>query len=276
MSNVVSVISTIVLVIFLVSLIFKYKVDLIMKLWFLLVIIIASTISINSIFIGNISNHYILASVFFTMSISIFLGIKKVFYPNKYLNYLTDVLIYPGIAVLFIHTIFGENITKNIVTLFSLLILISVYDYWAVRKSKIMTKMAKYQIEKLNVFGGILIPVMSKEDKLKLKNIRTKYKEKAEIEKQVKRSKIKFSAAVLGGGDIAFTTIAMGILMHSYSSKSLFGVPGLIPGLFVLLGSTLGILYIFIFGDKDKPYPAMPYITIGIILSTLIFLIGWC
>jgi len=240
-----------------------------MKIWFLMVVIISITITINAIFINN--NYSFLFSIISFIIATLF-GVKKVFWPNRYINYLTDLLIYPGISIIFIYAIFIQNNpTINIISLFTILFLISIYDIWAVNKSKIMIKMAKYQIEKLNIFGGILVPIISKKDKLKIKHIKNKYKNKKDIEKQFIKSKIKVSAAVLGGGDIAFTTITIGFFMYSFPEMSLFGVLGLIPALFVLLGASLGLLYIFIFGDKKKPYPAMPYISFGIVLTTLVF-----
>ncbi len=270
LSNILSLFTTFIVIIFLISFILKYKIDFIMKIWFLLVIIISCIISINSIFIKN----NLLFTSILSLLVAIFLGIKKVFSPSKYLNYITDILIYPGISIIFIYTIFKQNNPiQNLITIFVILILISVYDIWAVNKSKIMTKMAKYQIEKLNIFGGILVPIISKKDRIRIKKMKSISKNKKEFEKMILKSKIKISAAALGGGDIAFTTITIGIMMYSFPNQSLFGIVGLIPGLFTLLGSTLGLLYLFIFGNPKKIYPAMPYITTGIILSTILWII---
>jgi len=269
LSNVFSIFTTILIIFLITALIFKYKVDIVMKTWFLIVVIMSCMITINALFVNS---EYTLFSSIISLVIASFLGFSKMFFPNKWVSYLSDILIYPGLSMVFIYTLFRQNDPKyNMIILFVLLTLISIYDFWAVNKSKIMLKMANYQMQKLNFFGGIIIPIISKEDKQKIKLIKSKYKDKKEIEKKIKRSKIKISAAALGGGDIAFTTIAMGMFMYSFPSQSLFGIVGLIPGLFALLGGSLGLLYIFLFGDPKKAYPAMPYITAGIITTSIIW-----
>ena len=66
---------------------------------------------------------------------------------NLYIHNLTELLIYPGLAGVFVPLL-------SIWTMIFLLVLISVYDMWAVWHSGIMQKMAKYQINKLKIFSG--------------------------------------------------------------------------------------------------------------------------
>src|SRR3989344_2738024 len=60
----------------------------------------------------------------------------------------------------------------------ALLILISFYDMWAVWKSGIMQKMAKFQMEELRLFGGFLLPSVSDKVKKQIGKIKQKYKGK--------------------------------------------------------------------------------------------------
>ena len=159
----------------------------------------------------------------------------------------------------------------SIVIAISLLVLISIYDAWAVWKSGIMQKMAAYQMEQLNIFGGFLIPTMSKKDKAKLQKLRKDYKEKKKLGKEAQKKKIKINLAILGGGDVIFPIITAGIFMWAFPEQALFGIRGLIPALFIMLGALAGLIYLFINTEKGKAYPAMPYISAGIFAGMILW-----
>ena len=67
--------------------------------------------------------------------------------------------------------------------------------------------------------------------------------------------------AILGGGDIVFPIIAAGVMLKTL---------GIASALLVALGATLGLAYLFFFAEKRKFYPAMPFITGGILAGILI------
>ncbi len=268
-SNPISIILTFLLAFFIISILLKYKLKLVLRTWFLIVTIIAIGITING-FLLNISNQNITWAI--ALSTGIIFGFLKVFKPNKYIHNFTEIFIYPGIATILVTTIYNPNKPGlNIILMLILLVLISTYDIWGVWKSKLMTKIAKYEMEEVKIFGGLIIPYISKKDKLKIKKLKKKYKEKRIPNIAIQKKKIKVSAAILGGGDIAFTIVTMGVFMWTFPQQVLFGIHGLIPALFILLGSILGLSYIFFFGDPKKPYPAMPYITTGIFTMLLIW-----
>jgi presenilin-like A22 family membrane protease len=75
------------------------------------------------------------------------LAFTKIYGRNFLVHNLTELFIYPGIAAVFVPIL-------NIWTIIVLLILISIYDMWAVWHSGIMQKMAKYQINQLKIFSG--------------------------------------------------------------------------------------------------------------------------
>jgi len=154
-----------------------------------------------------------------------------------------------------------------------LLLIISVYDIWAVWHSGIMQKMAKYQINNLKIFSGFFVPYMSRKLKMKLKKMK---------KSKLKNKKIKVNIAILGGGDVVFPIITAGVVMVTKSISLPFGLfpgfvfaGGFLPAVFVIAGATLGLALLFAFSEKKKFYPAMPFITagilIGLILSYLIF-----
>ena len=82
--------------------------------------------------------------------IAIPLAIGKIYKRNFIVHNFSELLIYPGIAAVFVPLL---NLTSIII----LLILISIYDMWAVWKSKIMQKMAKFQMNELKIFGGFYV-----------------------------------------------------------------------------------------------------------------------
>jgi len=124
-----------------------------------------------------------------------------------------------------------------------------------------MQKMAKFQMDELKIFGGFLIPSASDAVKTKIKNMKTKYKNK-EMPKSIKNKKFKISLAILGGGDVVFPLITAGVFMITYS---------IVPALFIIFGAFAGLLSIFLFSQKGKAYPAMPYITTGIFAGLLLW-----
>ncbi|MAH03411.1 hypothetical protein CMI39_01345 [Candidatus Pacearchaeota archaeon] len=167
----------------------------------------------------------------------------KIYKREFLIHNLTELFIYPGIAAVFVPLL-------NIWTIVILLILISIYDIWAVWHSGIMQKMAKYQINKLNIFSGFFVPYVSKKIKLKLKMM-----------KKSKKKKIRVNIAILGGGDVIFPIITAGVMLKTL---------GFLGALFVIIGATLGLGYLFFFAEKKKFYPAMPYITAGIFAGIIL------
>ncbi|MDH3353502.1 MAG: presenilin family intramembrane aspartyl protease, partial [Nanoarchaeota archaeon] len=237
----------------------KYKWKMIIRLWFLFVITLALGIAINAFLkYTSFANISIIAIV-----IAIPLSFLKIFKPNFYVHNLTELLIYPGIAVVFVPIL-------TPVSIIALLVLISIYDMWAVWRSGIMQKMAKFQMEELKIFGGFLVPSASDKVKAQIEKIKLKYKDK-KMPASVRNKKFKVKLAILGGGDIIFPIITAGVFMWAYPEQILFGIKGLVPALFVIGGSLVGLISIFLFSKKGKAYPAMPYITTGIFLGLLIW-----
>ena len=227
--NIISIIISFALAITLMLILMKYKIELFLKLWFAAVIVLAISTTLFSFL-----KPYAYASLI-AVIISLPLAYLKIIKRNIIIHNLTELLIYPGIAAIFVPLL-------NVKTTIILLILISIYDMYAVWHAKFMQKMAKYQISKLKIFSGFFIPYIQKADLSKFKN--------------QKRGKV--TVAILGGGDIVFPLIFSGVLLN---------FSGLLPAILVTLGATLSLFVLFLFSEKGKFYPAMPFITIGCLVG---------
>ncbi len=240
----------------------KIKAKKFIRAWFFVVTIIAIGLTLNVV-LSKLSLGYnsltMLYSSLILIIIALPLAYYKIFKRSFLIHNFTELLIYPGIASVFVPLL-------GVLGIIILLLAISLYDFWAVWKSKLMQKMAKYQINELKIFGGFFVPYTGLKDRRKIKEIKQKYKNKKTMEKQFKKSKIKVNLAILGGGDIIFPIITAGVFYKFY---------GLLPALIITLASTIALLSLFIAARKGKFYPAMPFITIGIylgmILSWIIF-----
>src|SRR3989344_5711681 len=161
-------------------LLMKYNLTWIWKAWFLLAAFFALTIAWDAFLPTTIA--FVLAFVF---------SIWKVFRPNVFVHNLTELFIYGGLAAIFVPLF-------NLFSVIVLLLLISVYDAYAVWKSKHMIALAKSQA-KARIFAGLMLPY-----KLGKVSIR---KPKAGMKMK------KVRTAILGGGDIAFPLIFAGVVL---------------------------------------------------------------
>jgi presenilin-like A22 family membrane protease len=184
----------------------------------------------------------------------------KIFKRNLIIHNLTELLIYPGIATLFVPIL-------NFWSIIVLLLIISIYDIWAVWHSGIMQKMAKYQINTLKVFSGFFIPYISKKMRKQLQKLRKN--------KKLKNKKVRVNIAILGGGDVVFPLITAGVVLMAnkiflpFTNIQIF-TGGIIPALFVIAGATLGLSLLLSFSEKKKFDPAMPFITGGILFGLIL------
>lgn len=222
------------------------------RLWYFSVTIIALALTLNAIiFELDILNY----GNFLALIIALPLAYMKIFKRNLIVHNLTELLIYPGIAAVFIPLL-------NILWIIILLLIISIYDIWAVWHSQFMQKMAKFQINQLQFFTGFFVPYADKKQRMKIKLLKEKYVNKPDLlEREFKKAKIKVNLAILGGGDVIFPIIAAGVF---------YKVFGLGSSLIITAFSTLALLGLFIMARKGKFYPAMPFITSGIYLGMLI------
>ena len=237
-------------------LLMKFRVSVFLKIWFFAVITIALTLTLLT-FAKLLPWNLSIKTIFILSFVIAFtLAALKIFGRNFLVHNFTEFLIYPGIAAVFVPLL-------NVYTVVGLLVLISIYDIWAVWHSGVMQKMAKYQINQLKIFSGFFVPYISKQMLIKIKKWKKKLKKT-----ELKKKKVKINVAILGGGDIIFPIITAGVMLKTL---------GLASAILVILGATLGLAYLFFFSEKKKFYPAMPFITggiiVGIVLSYLVFYI---
>lgn len=218
----------------------KIKSVIIIRLWFAFVVGLALTITITS-FLPQLEY-----SKYIAIGIAIPLVFLKVFKRYFIIHNFTELLIYPGIASVFVPVL-------NTYTIIALLFAISIYDLWAVWKSGIMQKMAKHQISTLKIFAGFLVPSLTKEQRAKLKKM---------PKGKLKKKGMKVNMAILGGGDVIFPIITAGVFLKVY---------GWSPAILTIIGATCGLSYIFFFGKEKKAYPAMPFITTGILAGLAVW-----
>lgn len=247
----------------------KIKAEKFIRFWFFIVTALALGLAFKAIFLFFHKNDYLMQTpgleYFFSgisiISIIVFiiglaLAYFKIYKRNLLVHNFTELLIYPGIAAVFIPLL-------NELGIIILLLVISIYDIWAVWKSEFMQKMAKFQIENLKFFTGFFIPYADKKQKAKIKLIKDKYKNKGDkfLTKKFKQAKIRVNLAILGGGDVIFPIITAGVFFKSY---------GLFAALIITACATLALLGLFIFAQKGKFYPAMPFLTIGLYIGMII------
>lgn len=238
-----SIIVSLTIAILIIFLLMKFKLNIIIKTWFFIVIILSLGIAFYA-FLKGLTNYALVVS----LSVAIVLAIFKVYKPNIVVHNFTELLIYPGIAALIVPLLGAWSVIV-------LLVLISIYDMWAVWHSGIMQKMARYQMEEVGVFGGFLIPYIPDKLKAQMKKFRLS-------KSKTKNKKFKVQLAILGGGDVVFPIIASGVFFRTF---------GIVPALFVAFGAFVGLLFLLILSEKKKFYPAMPFISAGIFLGLLIW-----
>jgi presenilin-like A22 family membrane protease len=264
-TSILSILISFVIAISIFILLMKLNAETFIRIWFFVVISLAIALALYAVFVKfnvfSINTFYI---SIITMLIAIPLAYIKIFKRNILVHNLTELLVYPGIAAVFISII-------NIMGIIILLLLISLYDIWAVWHTSFMQSMAKYQINNLKIFGGFFVPYADKKQKLKIKQIKEKYTNKSDkfLENKFKKAKIKVQLAILGGGDIVFPIITAGVFYRITGS--------LVSSLIISLSATIALLILFILARKGKFYPAMPFLTIGMYLGMMLdwLLLSW-
>lgn len=253
----------------LVLLIIRLKKITIWKTWFFIAVFLAISLAL-----GVFLNNYL------ALLLALGLAIFKVVKPNIFIHNITELLMYAGIAVFLVPLL-------DILWAGILLLIIALYDVYAVIKSKHMIRMAKFQA-KSKVFAGLFIPYSPKtqiqEQELEVKKVampskslKTAKKETSKLSKQYRRKtkmhRKQRKNAILGGGDIAFPLIFTGVVMESLVTQGFSKIAALYQSLIVTLTTTLALALLFFFAKKDKFYPAMPFIAVGCFIGYIIVLI---
>lgn len=216
----------------------KRKTQWLWKFWFLMAVVITLTIAFSS-FMPTLAAGLL----------ALFLGIWRIFKPNVLIQNGTELFIYGGLAAIFVPLF-------NLFSVSILMILIAIYDAYAVWKSKHMITLAKQQTD-AKVFAGLLIPYQIG----KAKDVLKQKKNSA-----VKMVKVKVRTAMLGGGDVGFPLIFAGVVMKELSLWQSLIIPFFaLAGLAILLWKA----------EEKKFYPAMPFIGAGCFIGLgVVLLLG--
>lgn len=242
-----SIVIAFIVAIGLVFILAKFRAAVIMRLWFFLVVTIVMSITFNALLYHFFDPMSILPQII-AVIIALPLAVIKIFKRNILVHNITELLIYPGVAVVFVPIL-------GLWSIIVLLIAISLYDMWAVWHTGFMQKMAKYQIEEMKVFAGFYIPYLNKKQRQLIKQA------KLSNSKNLEKKKLKVNLAILGGGDVVFPIITSGVIMSIW---------GFLPALAVTICATLSLLGLFIMAKKGKFYPAMPFLTAGLFIGIAI------
>ena len=241
--SLVSIIIAFVIAIAFIFFLTRLRADIFIRLWFFFVVTIVVAITLNALF----SKFFPYPSIYpsaIALLIALPLAVYKIFKRNILVHNLTELMIYPGISVVFIPLL-------NVWTIIILLLLISIYDMWAVWHSGFMQKMAKYQINELKIFAGFFVPYLNKKQREMIRKAKLS-------KKKLKQKSMKVSLAILGGGDVVFPIITAGIILRTL---------GLTQSLIVVACSTIALGLLFMYSKKGKFYPAMPFITAGLLIG---------
>ena len=237
--NLISIVIAIIIAISAMFILMKFGATILLRLWFFIVIVLALGLALNALLLG------VKYSSLIALIVALPLAFIKVFKKNIFVHNATELFIYPGIAAIFVPLL-------NIWTVCALLVLISLYDMYAVWKAGFMQKMAKYQIKTLKIFSGFFIPYLGNKERDLIREARRSNS------KKLRNKKLKVNVAILGGGDIVFPIILAGVVLNTL---------GFFPALIISIGATLALAYLFYISEKGKFYPAMPFITIGCFIA---------
>lgn len=233
------------------------------KAWFFLAVFLAQSVALG-----------VLLPQLVALLVALLLAALKIFRPNPWVHNLTEVLMYAGIAVLLVPIL---DVYWSLV----LLLAISVYDAWAVWRSKHMVRMAEFQ-KSSEVFAGLMVPKRGDAPVASSSgSARSKTKAPASAPLSASLSSPKKVAAeaptrggyaILGGGDIAFPLLFSGAVMEGLILGGATRGSAYAQSLLVTLGASMAIALLFLYAKKDRYYPAMPFVTAGCVAGWLVLL----
>ena len=236
----------------LVLLIIRFKKKNLWKFWFFVSVVICLVVAwtpfIQKLLLKlSISEEF---TVILTTIIASILAIYKIFKQNILIHNFTELFIYGGLAAILVPRI-------NLFSVTILLIAISLYDMYAVWKSKHMVTMATFQSD-AKMFAGVLIPyntqALHAQTTSRTETTKTKEAQLQAPQKQ-KTADVSIHAAVLGGGDIAFPLLFSGVIMKTTGSY--------LNPIIISVVVTVALFILLLAGKRGKFYPAMPFLAIG-------------
>jgi presenilin-like A22 family membrane protease len=239
----------------------RYKILHVWKAWFLLAVWFSTAIAFG-----------VMLPTAIALGLALVLAIWKVYFPNPFVHNFTEVFMYAGLAVLLVPLF-------SIAGGFVILAIISVYDAIAVWQSKHMVTMAKAQTES-QLFAGLMIPKKTSSRHEARHSPMVTTTGLSPSHRAASRApasthsmqRAQPSAAILGGGDIAFPLLYTGIVMDWLIRQGLPRSTALYQSLIVTAFAAAALTLLFCFAKKDRFYPAMPFLSAGCVAG---FFIIW-
>lgn len=220
----------------LVLLLVKFNKPFIWRVWFFITVALTLSIALAAFINAKIA-----------AAIALVLTVLKLYRPNIITQNISEIFIYGGLAAVFVPVM-------NMFAAFMLLLVISIYDFIAVFKTKHMIKLASFQSES-KVFAGLLIPY----------DTSASMKPHAGIDSKKSRS-VAHPVAVLGGGDIGFTLMFAGVVMKVLMLQEPETI-AFLKTLIIPLFTAASLLFLLVKGQKNKFYPAMPVLSLGCLVG---------
>ena len=131
----VQIIVSIIIVTIIALVLIKFQARRIWKVWFLFSLVVTMLLAFSAFISETIA-----------LLLALVLALWRIFKNNVVLHNFTEVFVYGGLASIFVPIL-------NVIAVSILLLVLAVYDFWAVYKTKHMVKMAKFQTEN-KVFAG--------------------------------------------------------------------------------------------------------------------------
>jgi presenilin-like A22 family membrane protease len=224
----------------LVLLLIRLKAYNIWKIWFLVAIWFSLSVALG-----------VFVPALVALIICLPIAAWKVYWPNPVIHNIAEIFMYAGLAVLLVPIL---DLKWAII----LLVAISIYDMIAVWYSKHMVVMAQEQA-KSNLFAGLYIPKSPRGTALV-----------APPPPRHEKREHKTGAAILGGGDIAFPLLFSGVTMDWLIVKGASVQTAFLQCTIITLAATGALLGLFAYAERDKFYPAMPFLTAGCLIGLAI------
>ncbi len=218
-------------------LLMRYRLFLVWRIWFFVALLVTLVVSLGA---------FMPAWIAFT--ISFIFSSWRIIKPNFLVQTGTELFVYSGLAAIFVPLFSLSSISI-------LLVIIAIYDAYAVWKSKHMITLVKSQAQ-AKIFAGLLVPYSEKEGKIV-------HHQPKSLGKEQRVGKMSIRTAVLGGGDVAFPLLFAGVVFKEI---------GLWQSLVIPLFAALGLGLLFWKAEEKKFYPAMPFIAAGCFVG---FAIVW-
>lgn len=209
--------------------------------WYLIAIIIALTVTFGAFF------DPLIALIF-----AIILGLLKIYYRNFFVHNVTEILMYAGISLLFAPLF-------DVLWMIVLLVIISLYDMYAVWRSKHMVQLANFTSSS-QLFAGLLVNYKKQKGKVALLS---KVKKTNTTTAQHKNTMVGVRQAVLGGGDIVFPLLFAGVVFNYLLITGMSKAAAFSYTLFIPVFTTLALYLLLYRSKKGKFYPAMPFLSLG-------------